>query len=268
VTSWNALAMRAFAEAGAVLDRADYVDVARRCADFLLGALVRDGTALRTWKDGRAKITGFLEDVAYLADALLYVYEATGDPAYFTRARSLCEDMVARYHDPVAGFYDTALDGEPLLVRPRTLDDNPIPAGQSMAAHALLRLAAFTGEERYREVALDVVRPLAAQVAQSPLAFGNLGWALELAVAEPREVAIAGDRDAADTRALLRVAQERFDLVRVLAWGQPGGVPLLQDRPQRDGRATAYVCRAFACEEPVVEPEALRAQLQQAVVAR
>src|SRR5207302_10409443 len=102
VTSWNALALRAFAEAGAALDRRDYVDVARRCADFLLASLLRDGVVLRTYKDGRAKITGFLEDVAFLADALLTLYEATGEPIYFGHARRLCEDMLARFWDPAA----------------------------------------------------------------------------------------------------------------------------------------------------------------------
>src|SRR5579884_1090386 len=141
ITAWNALMLGAFAEAGAALDRDDYVEIAVRCAEFLLGNLrAPDGTLLRTWKDGRAKITGFLEDAAFLGDALLTLYEATGDPRWFDEAQVLAGDMLRRFHDGVAGFYDAAIDAEPLLVRPRSLDDNAVPAGQSIAAHAMLRL--------------------------------------------------------------------------------------------------------------------------------
>src|SRR5207253_2254559 len=121
-------------EDGGALDRADYVDAARDLAAFLLTDLVRDGVVLRTWKDGEAKITGFLEDVASLADGLLTLYEVTGEPRWYEAARRLCDGMVERYFEPTDGFYDTAIDGDPLLVRPRTLDDNAVPAGRSTAA--------------------------------------------------------------------------------------------------------------------------------------
>ena len=130
-----------------------------------------------------------------------------------------------------------------------------------MAAVALLRLAALTGEHRYRAAALAVLSPLASAIARSPLAFGNLAWALELAVRDVREVAIAGSADSAATAALLAVVHGRWDPTRVLAWGEADGVPLLNDRPPVDGRPAAYVCRGFVCERPVIDPEALRAQL-------
>ncbi|TMC50929.1 MAG: thioredoxin domain-containing protein [Chloroflexi bacterium] len=261
VTSWNALMLRALAESGAVLERDDYLDAARHCAAFLLEHLVVDGVLHRTWKDGRAKVTGFLEDVAALADALLTLYEAGGEAPFFREAEHLCGEMLARFHDPVSGFYDTAVDAEPLLVRPRTLDDNAVPAGQSMAALAMLRLHVFTGEERWHNAALEVVRPLAPAMARSPLGLANLGWALDLALADPREVAIVGDPADAATHALLRAVRESFDPARVLAWGAADGVPLMQDRGTVDGRPAAYVCRHFTCEAPVTDVEALRAQL-------
>jgi len=261
VTSWNALMLGAFAEAGAALDRSDYVQAARDCAAFLLEQASRDGTLLRTWKDGAAKIPAFLEDHAFFSDALLTLYQATGEPRWFGDSLRLAQDMLARFHDPVAGFYDTAIDAEPLLVRPKSLDDNAVPAGQSIAAHALLRLYAYTGDDRWRSTALEVISPLAPAVVRSPLALGNLAWALELAVAPVREVAIAGDPAAADTSALVRTVVERFDPVRVLAWGASDGVPLMADRTPVDGHAAAYVCRNFACERPVTEPGELAALL-------
>jgi uncharacterized protein YyaL (SSP411 family) len=262
VTSWNAMMLAAFAEAGAALDRDDYVRIARDCATFLLRQVSRDGTPLRTWKDGEAKISGFLEDVAFLSDALLTLYEATGEPHWFAESQRLATDMLARFWDSVGGFYDTAIDAEPLLVRPQSLDDNAVPAGQSIAAHALLRLHAYTGDDRWRRTAHDVIAPLAEAVARGPLGLGNLGWALELLTAPVREVAVAGDHNAEDTKALVRTVTHRFDPLRVLAWGAPDGVPLRQDRPLVDGRAAAYVCRNFACERPVTSPDELAALLE------
>ncbi|HEY6379424.1 MAG TPA: thioredoxin domain-containing protein [Candidatus Dormibacteraeota bacterium] len=262
ISSWNALALAAFAEAGGVLVRDDYVQIARSCAGFLLTHMRRDGVLLRSWLDGAAKVRGFLEDSAFLCDALLTLHAATGEARWFGEARTLADDMLGRFRDPVEGFYDTAVDGEPLLVRPRTLDDNAVPAGQSMAAVALLRLAALTGEDGYRAAALGVVAPLASAVARTPLAFGNLAWALELAVREIREVAIAGPRDDVGTSALLEVVRGRWDPTVVLAWGEPDGIPLLHERPAMDGRPTAYVCRGFVCDRPVGDPQALRAQLK------
>ena len=262
VTSWNALMLAAFAEAGAALHRDDYTGVARDCAQFLLSEVSSDGVLLRTWKDGTAKITGFLEDVAFLCDALLTLYQATGEPRWFAESLRLAEDMLRRFHDPVAGFYDTALDAEPLLVRPRSIDDNAIPAGQSIAAHAMLRLYAYTGDDRWRSTAMSVLQPLSAAIARSPLALGNLAWALQLAVEPVREVAIAGEPDAHDTSALVHTVAERFDPARVLAWGPADGVPLMSDRSTVEGRAAAYVCRNFTCERPVTDPTELATLLE------
>jgi uncharacterized protein YyaL (SSP411 family) len=262
VTAWNALMLRALAEAGGALDRRDYVDAARELASFLLAELVRDGVVLRTWKEGAAKITGFLEDIATLADALLTLYEVTGEPRWYQGARQLCEDMVDRFYEPVAGFYDTAIDGDPLLVRPRTLDDNAVPAGRSTAALALLRLSLLSGEARWREVAERTVAPLASAIGRAPVGLGNLAWALDLALADTREVAVAGDPGAADTGAMVRAVLDGWNPWRVLAWGEADGVPLLADRPALDGRATAYVCRGFACDAPTTAVVELRAALE------
>ena len=257
ITAWNALALRAFAEAGAVLQRLDYLQVAEATAAFLQQHLMRDGMVLRTWKDGTAHVAGFLEDVAHLCGALLTLYEATGEPAHYAAALRLAEQIIARYRDDDGSYYDTASDGEALLVRPRTIDDNPVSAGQSGAAEAFLRLAAISGDERWRGYAMEIIAPLAQAIPRAPLAFGSLAAAAEFAVGPIREIAIAGEPNAPDTGVLVDAVWQRFDPLRVLAWGATDGVPLLEDRPLRGGVATAYVCHNFVCEAPVTDVAAL-----------
>jgi uncharacterized protein YyaL (SSP411 family) len=260
LTSWNALMLAAFAEAGAALDRPDWVAAARRNADFLLAKLRVEGVLQRTWKDGRAKITGFLEDSAFLADALVTLYEATGQAADLAAARELVADALRRF-DGGGVLYDTASDAQPLLVRPRTLEDNPIPAGQSSLASALLRLAALSGDAALRQRALDIIGPLAAAIARTPLAVASLAVAADRALARSREVAIAGDAGDARTLALVRTVHSSWTPDTVLAWGAPDGVELLADRPLVDGAPAAYVCESFACQLPVTDPAQLASLL-------
>jgi uncharacterized protein YyaL (SSP411 family) len=261
ITAWNALAVRAFAETAAVLRRDDYAAVARSTADFLLQRLVVDGRVLRTWKDGTAHVAGFLEDVALLADSLLTLYEATGQPQYFDAGRRLGQQIIERYRSDDGAYYDTPADGESLIVRPRTIDDNPVTSGQSAAASAFGRLAMFTGDDHWRRHALEIIGPLAQIVPRAPLALASLAAAAEFVLGPVREIAVAGDRDAEGTRTLVSSIWRRFDPLRVLAWGPADNVPLLQDRPARDGAPTAYVCRNFVCDAPVTDAAALDALL-------
>jgi uncharacterized protein YyaL (SSP411 family) len=261
ITAWNALAITAFAQAGAALTRSDYVDIARSCADFVLEHLVKDGVVFRIWNGGAARIVGFLDDAANLGDALLTLYEATGDPRYFTGALALCERIVLQHRDSDGGYFDTAADSAPLIVRPRTIDDNPVSAGQSVAATLFSRMHAFTGDDRWRECAIEIVAPLATVVGRAPLAVAGLAAAMELVIGPIREVAVAGDPADAETRALVSLVQRRFDPLAVLAWGAAGDVPLLDDRQAVGGRATAYVCRGFVCKAPVSDVSALEREL-------
>ena len=261
ITSWNGLAVRAFAEAGAALDRPDYVGIARACADFLLAELVVEGRLRRTWKDGAVGVGAFLEDFACAGDGLLAVYEATGEPGYFDSALGFAEEVVARFRDPGGGYFDTAADAEPLLVRPSGLEDNPLPAGRSMAAQLFVRLAGLTGEQRWRDRALEIVRPLAPAIGRAPLALGSLACVLDQLVSPSREVAVVGAPGAPATQALLREVWRRRDPHRALAWGPAASVPLLEGRPLIAGLPTAYVCEGFVCRAPVTDPEELAAQL-------
>ncbi|MBA2637932.1 MAG: thioredoxin domain-containing protein, partial [Solirubrobacterales bacterium] len=261
LTAWNALMLGTLAEAGAALSEPRYVAAAERCAGFLLGRLRDDqGRLLRTFNAGRAHIAAFLEDHAFLVEALLDLYEATLDPRWFTAARELADTTIERFGDSErGGFFSTAADQEALVARRKDLDDNPIPSGQASAALGLLRLDALTGEARYGEAAEGVLRLLGGLVPRAPQAFGHLMQAIDFRLAPVREVALVGD----DLAPLLRVVRARFRPHVVLAGG--GGpnpaIPLLQGRSAVAGAPTAYVCERFACRRPVSSPEELAALL-------
>jgi uncharacterized protein YyaL (SSP411 family) len=266
LTSWNALMVSALAEAGAVLERVDYLDAARACADFLLRELRRpDGRVLRTWNAGRAHLAGYLEDHAFLIEALLTLYEATFEARWFAEARALADVTIARFADDErGGFFSTADDHERLVARRKDLEDTPIPSGNSSMALGLLRLARLTGEASYEERARGTIALLHPIAARHPLAFAHLLQALDLLLADDvREVAIVGS--GADAEALVRTVRAAFRPHVVLAGGagdgEDGDVPLLAGRRPVDGRAAAYVCERFACQAPVTDPEALAALL-------
>jgi uncharacterized protein len=255
LTSFNALMISALAEAGAVLERRDYLDAARGCADFVLGSLRdSDGRLLRTWKDGEARLNAYLEDHAYLLEALLTLYESAFEPRWFAEARALADTMVERFADDEnGGFFETSSDHEQLLARRKDLEDHPIPSGNASAAYGLLRLGALTGEHSYESRAVSVLRLLHELAPKHPQAFGHLVQAMDFHLATVKEVALVGD----DLHPLERVVRGEFRPHLVVAGGAPDGVPLLQDRPAVDGRAAAYVCERFACKAPVTEPEEL-----------
>ena len=264
LTSWNGLMLRSFAEAARYLSRPDYLQVAINNAEFLLSELRSDGRLLRTYKDGRAHLNGYLEDYTFLADGLLALYEASFNPRWFSEARILMDEAIKLFADEQnGGFFDTGSDSEALVSRPKDIMDNATPAGNSVAADVLLRLNAFTGEEDYRRRAEDYLRPLADVMVQHPQAFGHALGALDFALSAVKELAIMGDPRGADTRALLEVINERYLPNSVLACAAPDNseatraVPLLADRPLKDGKATAYVCQNFTCLAPVNTPEEL-----------
>ncbi|MGZ6295618.1 MAG: thioredoxin domain-containing protein [Candidatus Limnocylindrales bacterium] len=267
LAAWNGLALAALAEASAAFGRADYRAAAERAANALLTHLPGpDGRLGRSWKDGRVSQAGVLEDHADLAEGLLALYQATFEERWFVAARDLLERVLAHFADPAGGFFDTADDHERLIARPKGLTDNALPSGNAMAATALLRLAALTGEGRYRTAAEQALGLVTGLVGRYATAFAQWLVALDLAARPIDEVAIVGAPEEADTQALLRAVRSRYRPQLVLASTTPlaettSAVPLLHGRPQLDGRATAYVCRAFACQRPVTSPGDLEAQL-------
>ncbi len=268
LAAWNGLMASAFAEAGRVLGRADYVDAARRNVEFVLGSMRQDGRLLRTWKAGHAKLKGYLEDHAMLAAALLELYAATFDRMWLDEARGLAEAMLALFWDEsVGGFFDTGSDHERLIVRPRNLYDNAVPCGSSVAVDVLLRVAALTGEDRYARHAVAALRPMADLMARHPTAFGRFLSALDFHVGPRVEVSLVAPQRLEETATLAQEVFGRF-LPNLVVAGAIGGhhelavgVPLLEGRGAINGKATAYVCRNYTCELPVTDRDALAKQL-------
>ena len=277
LTAWNALMIAALAETGAVLaarqpagvpaGRAgELLDAARRCADFLLASLRDDdGRLLRTYSGERAKLPAYLEDHAFLLEALITLYESSFEERWFRAAVEIADTTIDRFADPAhGGFFSTADDHEPLIARRKDLEDSPIPAGGSSAAFGLLRLAALTGEQRYELAGLDALRLAHELAARHPIAFGHLLAAIDFHVSPVREVALVGE-PLEPLEAVVR-ARLRPHLVLAARRGDghddPSAVPLLLDRPPLGGRATAYVCERFTCRAPVTDPEELAALLE------
>ena len=269
LAAWNGLMLAAVAESGRVLGRADHLALAERAGAFALDRLrTPEGRLRRSWKDGRATLNGYLEDHAHLAEGLLALYEATFEPRWFVAARGLMAVVLARFADQAGGFFDTSDDHEALITRPKGLEDSATPSGGAMTATVLLKLAAYTGEGRYRNAAEAALGPVLPHLGRYPTGFGQWLVALDLALAPVREIAVAGDLSDPKTRGLLAVAFDGFRPHQVVAAGVPDlaasadrTVPLLRDRPMLDGRPTAYVCRGFVCELPVADPAALAARL-------
>jgi len=288
LTAWNGMALRAFAQAANALGRDDYRAIARQNAEFLLRELrSADGDLLRSWRDQgsgvrgqgsesllpipdpRSPTPGFLEDHALLADGLLALYEATFEPRWLLEAKALADAMLARFwDDEIAGFYDTAVDHQALIVRPRDTGDNATPSGNSAAAEVLLRLALIFDDAAYRARAEAVLGGLAPFMARYPTGFGRYLAAAEFALATPKEIALVGQPDAPDTLALRETIFRPFLPNKVVVLRRPDEEPpaipspLLQQRTQVGGKATAYVCEHYACKLPVTEAEALAAQLR------
>jgi uncharacterized protein YyaL (SSP411 family) len=262
LTSWNGLAIGALAEAGVVFGRTDYVDAAAACAGFLRDTMVVDGRLHHTWKQGRpATIPAFLEDVAYLAQALLVLYAADHDPAWLQWAAELAADADERFGETTDGgftgaYFATAVDAEELLTRPKDLWDNAQPAGSSVLVDVHLRLAALLGDPSHRERAETVLALFTPRAEQAPTGYGELLRGLERLLAGPVEVAVVGPPDAPATQALVAVYASRWRPGSVLAVAAPGTSypPLLEGRDLVDGAPAGYVCRDFACERPVTDP--------------
>ena len=266
LASWNGLMLRAFAEAGAALGRDDYRDAAVRNAAFLTTTMSPQDRLRRTYREGQARLPGFLEDYSFVADGLLALYESTFDQHWLDKATALADGMIDLFWDEDAGgFYDTGADHEELVVRPRDVFDNAQPCGGSVASDLLLRLAVITGNEDYNRKAVPPLRALSEFMTRAPAGTGRWLAALDFYLATPKEVAIVGPREDPATGRLLDAVFSRYLANRVVvgASGQniEPALPLLEGRGMIDGVPTAYVCENYACQLPVTNAEALASQL-------
>jgi hypothetical protein len=266
LTDWSALAISAFALAGRVLGEPRYEEAARRAADRILGACRRGGALLHRQKGAEAGIPGFSTDYAFLVEALLDLYEATFEPRYFSEAVRLQDALEEKFADPRGGYFLSEEGHDGLILRPRESWDGATPSSSSVAAMNLLRLAAFTGEERYARRAGAVFAAFGGVLERAAAAFPRLLCALDFQAGPSREIVLAGTPGESRFEALRAAVFASPRLNRVVAHAAGENVPaplagLCEGRASHDGTAAAYVCSGFACQAPITDPATLRAAL-------
>jgi uncharacterized protein YyaL (SSP411 family) len=261
IASWNALALAALAEAGAVLDEPRYSDAAVKCAEFIERELALPGGRMRrSWTESGPGPVGYLEDHAYCAAAYLTLYEVGGDERWFVRSRELADAVLEHFEDAeLGGFFTVASDHEQLLVRRKDIEDNPIPSGNSAIALTLLRLAALTGEQRYRDSATRSLKSVQRIAGRLALGFGHALQAIDFHIGPVREIALVGPADSrAPLQATVLESYRPRTVVASSLDATDSAVELLRDRTPINGLAAAFVCENFACELPVTDPAALK----------
>ncbi len=262
LTAWNGLMLAAFADAGGVLGDDRYLATAKKNAGFILRELQMDGRLVRTWKEGKAKLNGYVEDYANVADGLVELFQVTGDAEYLSEAKRLADVMITEFWDAeCGGFFFTSNDHEQLVVRNKDLYDNATPSGNSVAADVLLKLAKLTGEDKYERFAVTVLRLTASQIRRHPQGFGRALSALEFHLEQTIEVVIVGEKG----NELERIALAGYHPDAVVVLGRGGddhGLPLLVDRSAIGGEPTAYVCRDHVCQRPVTNGAELKSAIR------
>ncbi|MDQ6653783.1 MAG: thioredoxin domain-containing protein [Acidobacteriota bacterium] len=268
LTAWNGLMLAGFAEAAAILDRPDYAEVAKRNARFILDNLRTNRLLLRTYKDGQAKLNAYLEDYAFYIDGLMTLFETTGELPWFEEASKLTATMIDEFwDDEEGGFFFTGRSHENLIVRSKDFFDNATPSGNSVAAQSLLRIGLLTDNSDYQRRAATILRLTASALRRYPSGFGRMLCALDFYLGSPKEIAIIGGSETEELQLLVREIWKRYLPHKVVAHAGPGEtgapalIPLLRDRPQLQGKATAYVCEHFICKEPVTTAAELATQL-------
>ncbi|MFO8037333.1 MAG: hypothetical protein R6U57_11970, partial [Anaerolineales bacterium] len=264
--AWNGWMLTAFAEAGRYLQQPAYTEVAIRNADFLLEEL-RDenGRLVRSWRQGERGRKGYLEDYGGLILGLLSLYQTDPQTKWFRSAWALTGDMLDLFYDAEEGFFDTGVDDEDLLYRPRDLQDNATPSGSSLAVTALLLMSGYEFNLDWYDMAQEMLTSQAELILRQPLFFGQWLAAADLAVGPLREVAILGPDHDSGRQALVDELWKTFrprTLGAVSELPLPGGAPtLLEGRTLLNEQATAYVCRRFNCRRPLNDPRELRKEL-------
>ena len=269
LTFWNALMCSAFANAARTLENETYLKIAQANANFLLDNLIIDGNLRRTWRAGQVGNEVFLEDYAALILALLDLYQADFDNRWYHAAYCLTGQMIESFRDPTGGFYDTPGTGETLLVRPKDLQDNTTPSGNALAAEALLKMAAFSGNEEWRVTAETALTLVAGLLTDYPTAYGRWLAAAAFNLHPTRQVALVGDISGPDARQFLHEINTKYRPYTVVAASPmpvPEGSPeLLSGRDQIDNRTTVYVCEGFVCRQPLVTLDDLKIQLSETI---
>ncbi len=266
LTSWNGMAIAAFARAGRALGEEKYLESARNAAAFCLDEMRRDdGRLLHSWRHGDARLLGYHDDYACLIEGLIDLYEATFESRWLAEAERLTDDVTRLFGDPEhGGFFYTGQDHETLIVRTRNPYDNAVPSGNAIHTMNLLRLGRLLDRSDLEELGRRTLQSFEKMIERAPGGFSQLLCALEFYLAEPLEIAIAGGRDATETQALLRTVAKRFlpNAVTALATEDAPKLPWLEGKDPIEGNAAAYVCRRFACQKPVTQVGELEKMLK------
>jgi len=259
LTSWNGLAISAFAEAGRVLGEARYVEAARRTVEFVRTTMHRDGRLLHSYRQGEAKVDALLEDYAYLGLGLVDLYRATGDLSHLEWARDLYENAAARFRDEDGTYFESPSDGEALVLRQKPFFDSPTPSGNASMALLGFWLARYLGRTEWEDASRTVVSSVAGQVSRAATGFGAMLQAMELHIAPPREIVVLGEAEA--RLPFEREISKRYLPAVLLAPADAGeGLPVLEGRSAGTG-ATAYVCENMVCDLPATSVSAFVEQL-------
>jgi uncharacterized protein YyaL (SSP411 family) len=256
LTDWNGLMLRAFAEAASHLGRHDYQVIAEANANFILNTLWDGSHLLHSYKDGRARFNGYLDDYANLADALFALYQLTFDFKWLDAAVRITDRMIEQFWDEDGGFYFTGRDHESLLTRTKDFFDNATPSGNSVAADLLLKLSAVLDRQDYREKAESIFLTAAGLLKQYASGFGRMLAAFDFYVGPSKEVALIGSAEP-----FLSILRKRYTPRLVVAAGSDDRVALLRNRPMVNGHPTAYVCENFTCKQPVTDVAAFEKAL-------
>ncbi|HVF26246.1 MAG TPA: hypothetical protein VNA23_10175, partial [Anaerolineales bacterium] len=236
-----------------------------RNAEFLMNSLRADGKLKRSWRNGKLTNEVFLEDYAALILGLLELYQTDFNNKWFAAAKELADGMIELFDDPNGGFFDTSKDGENLLLRPKDLQDNATPSGNALACEALLKLAAFTDNGKYRDLAEKALGLVADMAPRYPTAFARWLSGADFALGNVKQVAVLYKAQAEDASDLITVVQSAFRpnmIVASSSYPPSNEAPsLLDDRPLKDGKPTVYVCEGFVCKNPVTSIAELKALL-------
>ncbi|MDX1379322.1 MAG: hypothetical protein R3307_10770, partial [Anaerolineales bacterium] len=280
LTSWNGLMLAAMAEAARVVagDESEasssqkndslnnkHYKLATRNAEFLLKSLRPEGNLKHSWRDGKTTEEVFLDDYAALILGLLELYQTDFNNEWFAASKDLADEMIELFEDSNGGFFDTPQNGESLLLRPKDVQDNAVPSGNALACESLLKLAEFTGEGKYRDIAEKSLSLVANMAVQYPTAFGRWLSAADMALGNVKQVAVVHESDGEHALELIKKVRSQYRpnaIVAVSAIPPPEDAPaLLRDRPVRQGKPTAYVCEGFVCKKPVTSSSDLESLL-------
>jgi uncharacterized protein YyaL (SSP411 family) len=269
LASWNGLMLTSLAEAGCALVRKDYLDAAVATGTFLLKNMMPEGHLKHVWKDGKAKVNGFLQDYALVIEGFLALHQATFRGEWLKQAVRLADSMIDQFWNTTGGvFYDTGPKHEQLFVRPRNLFDEAMPCGASAATLDLFKLANLTDIGKYEGIALKSLRSMQEFMGRQPFGAANWLCALDFHLSPSMEVAIVGPRDNTAAQELLHTLCMAYLPHKVVAALDPKDrtrytqLKLLQNRPLVDGKPTVYVCRDYTCQQPTTDPTTLATQLK------